>query len=220
MTNKLYSIPSHSITFDSEIIPEELAIQEDPIARRKRETLRSYIKRMKREKLLPKDKIAALEAELPVSETQVQKPIWDWLDSRGYFPIKFENQATFDPAGFRRNFAGGTKRKGVSDLIFFIGGKVVFCEVKVPDRLEFIIRNWEKIMTFAPKPRIKGKKKVKNDKERYKEQIGFIEEVKARGQIAFFADGLPCLAKELLKNSHLLSLSDKEIGELQSLTAN
>ena len=185
--------------------------------RKPKERLKSYIRRIK--KLASKEYIRELEAQLPITEQEVQKPIWNWLEKMGYLPIKFENQATFDPAGFRRNFAGGTKRKGVSDLIFFIGGRVVFCEVKVPDRYEYIIRNWEKIMAHTPKPKVKGKKNSKDDKTRYKEQILFLEEVKARGQIGFFADGLGRLAKEILNHSHLLSLSDEEIRELQSLAA-
>jgi hypothetical protein len=177
--------------------------------RRKGQTLRSFIRECKKNKLIPKSYIKALEDELPIQETDVVKEMWDFLERMGMFPIKFENQATFDPTGFRRNFAGGTKRKGISDL-FFTAGRLVVCEVKTPDKYAFIIRNWDKIRFHTPKPlppKVKGvkRKKPNDDKQRYKEQMEFIERMKTLGHGGFFADSVQRICIELLKEPHYLT---------------
>lgn len=148
--------------------------------------------------------------ETNLKETHYQKEIWEFCERMGWYPCKIENQATFDPAGFRRNFAGGTKRKGLSDLFFFVGGRVIFCEVKVPEKLAFILRNYEKIKAHVPKPKIKGVKKKYDAKENYQHQIRFVERVNGLGQIGFFADGVRSVCLELLKHPHILTPGEFE----------
>lgn len=152
-------------------------------------------------------------------ETDIQQEIWEFLERLGMFPIKFENQATFDPMGFRRKFIGGTKRRGVSDL-FFTAGRLVVCEVKTPDRYGYIKRNWDKIREHIPKPvpkRVKGikTKKVSDDKQRYKEQMEFIDKMKSLGHSGFFADSVKTLCIELLKEPHYLT--PFQLGEVSRL---
>lgn len=157
-----------------------------------------------------------------IIETDVQMEIWNFLERLGMFPIKFENQGTFDPrTGMRRKIIGGTKRKGVSDLFFTAGGLVV-CEVKTPDRYGYIERNWDKIREHVPKPvpkKVKGvkTKKVSDDKQRYKEQMEFIEEMKRLGHRGFFADSVQRVCLELLKEPHLLT--PFQLGEVSRLAA-
>lgn len=132
-------------------------------------------------------------------EGVIQTEVWNFLESIGAYPCKIENQATMDPMGFRRNFSGGTKRKGLPDIFFFIGGKTVFCELKTPDNYGYIKRNWDKLLSFTPMPKVKGQKKKYDRREQYQHQIFFIEEVRNRGQIAFFADSVKVICEELLK---------------------
>lgn len=145
-------------------------------------------------------------------ESFYENQIWDFLEGMGWFPIKFENQATFDPTAFkRRAFNGKKKRRGVSDLIFFCGGKAVFCEVKAPERLAYILRNWDKILAHIPKPRVKGTKAKYDQKKNYQEQIRFIQSIQERGQIGFFADGVQSLCANLIKFPHLLTPQELEV---------
>lgn len=158
-------------------------------------------------------------------ETDVQSRIWEFLESLGMFPIKFENQGTFDPrTGMRRKIVGGTKRKGVSDLFFSVGGRLHVCEVKTPEKYGYIVRNWDKIRNHIPKPvpkRVKGQpkpKKVNDDKQRYKEQMEFIDKMVELGHVGFFADSVERLCIELMKNPHLLSpLQLREVSRLAVL---
>ena len=179
--------------------------------RMKGESGRAYVKRLKKNKEVPRPFISNIEADLPVLESEIQMQIFEWTDSLGMFPIKFESQGTFDPrTGMRRKIIGGTKRKGVSDLFITVGGKLRVCEVKTPDELGFIERNWDKIRAHVPKPippKVKGvkRKPVNDSKQRYKEQIEFIEKMKELGHGGFFADSIHRLAIELLKEPHLLS---------------
>ena len=157
--------------------------------------------------------------EPKIKESFYQKEIWDLAIRMGWYPCKIENQATFDPAGFRRNFAGGTKRNGMSDLFLFVGGRVIFCEVKVPEKYAYILRNWDKIKAYVPKPKVKGKKRVKPEKERYQEQMRFLENVIDKGQVGFFADGSKTFCQKLLENSHKLDLSIAEVEEISRLAS-
>lgn len=193
--------------------------EENPLVRRKRETAKAFIRRLKKDKLASKVFIQELERALPLVESDVQKELWDLLERLGMFPIKFENQATFDPTGFRRNFAGGSKRRGVSDL-FFTAGRLVVCEVKTPDKYAFIMRNWDKIREHIPKPlppKVKGvkRKKPNDDKQRYKEQMEFIDKMKSLGHSGFFADSVKTLCIELLKEPH--HLTPFQLGEVSRL---
>ncbi len=164
------------------------------------------------------DKAINKSLEPKIKESVYQKEIWDLGIRMGWYPCKIENQATFDPAGFRRNFAGGTKRNGMSDLFLFVGGRVIFCEVKVPEKYAFILRNWDKIKAYVPKPKVKGeKKKPKPEKQRYQEQMRFLERSTELGQIGFFADGARTFCQKLLENSHLLNLSPAEKEEISRL---
>lgn len=177
----------------------------------KRESERAYVKRLKKIPEVPRDFIKELEADLPELESEVQAKIWEWAESLDMFPIKFESQGTFDSrTGMRRKIIGGTKRKGVSDLFITVGGKLRVCEVKTPEEYGYIMRNWDKIRNHVPKPvppKIKGvkRKPVNDSKQRYKEQMEFIEKMKELGHGGFFADSIQRVATELMKEPHLLS---------------
>lgn len=192
--------------FDPSVKASQETINSIIPSRSKGETTKSYVRRLKKGKLAPKDYIKSLEESIPLNEQHYQTEIWKFLERLDMFPVKFENQGTFDPTTMQRRFIqGGTKRKGVSDLFFFCGGCVVFCEVKVPEKYTYILRNWDMLKAHVPKPRLKGVKKKYDAKENYQEQIRFIETVTLKGQIGFFADGVPTLCNELLKRPHLLT---------------
>lgn len=176
-----------------------------------KEQLKAFIRRCKKTKIASKEEIRELEGMIPTQESDVQREIWDFLERIGCFPIKYESQGTFDPrTGMRRKIEGGTKRKGVSDLFFSVLGGLVVCEVKTPEKYAYIIRNWETIRTHLPKPvpaKVRGvkTKKVDDPKQRFKEQMEFIEKMKSLGHSGFFADSVQRVCIELLKNPHLLS---------------
>jgi hypothetical protein len=176
-----------------------------------KEQQRAYIKRLKKIPTIPRSMIQSLEADLPILESEVQMNIWEWLERLGLFPIKFESQGTFDPrTGMRRKIIGGTKRKGVSDLFFTVGGRLRVCEVKTPDEYAYIMRNWDKIRVHVPTPpppKVKGEKQKKvNDKKlHYQEQMFFIDKMTEIGHGGFFADSVERVAIELMKEPHLLS---------------
>ena len=151
-------------------------------------------------------------------EGVIQDQVWKFLESINAYPCKIENQATMDPMGFRRNFSGGTKRKGLPDLFFFIGGHTVFCELKTPENYGYIQRNWDKLRSFVPAPKVKGQKKKYDRREQYQNQIIFIEEVRSRGQIAFFADSIQVICKELSDLFHkgVLNLSKSELEAIKT----
>lgn len=149
-------------------------------------------------------------------ESAIQTRTLGFLQSIDTLPCNFQNQGTVDPKGFRRKFNSSSKRLGISDLFFFIGGKVVFCEVKTPEKYRYIMKHWDTLLSYEPPPKIKGQKKKSDDKERYRNQIIFIEETNTRGQIGFFADSIAKLCEELLKavEQERLQLSASEIDTL------
>jgi hypothetical protein len=168
-----------------------------------------------------------LEIQEPpkIKESEIENEIFDFLERIGAFPLKFENQGTFDSrTGMRRKVVGGKKRLGVSDLFFSVGGRLHVCEVKTPEKYGYIFRNWNAIRAHVPKPvprRTPGgpKPKKKDDpKKRYQEQIEFIEKMKSLGHGGFFADSVQRVCLELLKEPHLLSsLQTQECSRLAAL---
>jgi len=123
-------------------------------------------------------------------EKAIEKQLCQYLELRGCFPCKVENTGVYDPS--KKTFRKVTspyKRKGISDLMFFWKGKVWYCEVKTPDELGYIERNWDKLNNGT----VKGKERITN-------QIRFLQSVRNHEQVGFFVDSLERL-KMLMEES-------------------
>ena len=120
-------------------------------------------------------------------EKAIEKMLLEYLDHRACFPCKIENTGIYDPR--KKTFRTVTspfKRKGISDIMFFYKGKVWYAEVKTPDELGYIMRNWQKL----------DRREVKS-KERITNQIRFLQNVRQQQQVGIFIDGLDRL-KDLM----------------------
>lgn len=142
-----------------------------------------------------------------LKESAIEKSIWLWLDSGGFFPVKYENKASFNGGG-GAFFNGVMKRYGISDIMFFACGKVVFCEIKKPEILKKIENNLEsvykfKVPDFPKNPEGKKARKMflrKHDSiKRYKDQWDFIQKVRSKNQVGFFATSIEDVKREMMK---------------------
>lgn len=118
-------------------------------------------------------------------EKAIEKDLLKYLDYKGCFPCKIENTGVYDPRKKTfRKVVSPYKRKGISDIMFFWKGKTWFAEVKTPDELGYIMRNFEKL----------DRREVKS-KERISNQVKFIQSVREQQQIGIFVDGIERLKK-------------------------
>ena len=113
-------------------------------------------------------------------EKAIEKEILLYLDHKGCFPCKIENAGTYDPTKkVFRAVVNPYRRKGISDIMFFWKDSVYFVEVKTPDELGYITRNWDKLNNGEVK-----------SKERLTNQIRFLQSVRAKNQTGFFVDSI------------------------------
>lgn len=121
-----------------------------------------------------------------ITEHQIEAEILWKLYKQGYEPTKLASAGFFDGKLMRAHTNPFTRR-GVSD-IFFLIEKCVFIEVKRPKELAFIKKHYERMKTY------KGPTKKYHH---IREQIEFVELVKKRGHIAFFASSWADVVREL-----------------------
>lgn len=81
-------------------------------------------------------------------------------------------------------------RNGISDIIGLAPGRGLFIEVKAEKAYRYLMKHYEELKNY------RGTCSKKNH---LKEQILFIEEAQASGNVAFFADSVSCVEKELLE---------------------
>jgi hypothetical protein len=131
-------------------------------------------------------------------EKKVENEILFYLDSRGLFPIKLENQGTFDPV--KKIYRGNRskyKRKGMSDIYFTYYGKPVFIEVKTPKNFKYIVKHYEELENgLIP------------SQSRITDQINFMKEIEKRGGFAYFCDSAERAEKILDNISYKLTNHD------------
>jgi hypothetical protein len=123
-----------------------------------------------------------------------------FLDMKGLFPMKLENQGTFDPIkkvyrGNRSRF----KRKGMSDILFFYMGKAVFIEVKTPKTFSYIQKHFEKLESGFVQ-----------SQSRITDQIRFQKEIEKRGNFAYFCDSIE-RAEKILDHISYKLIDEKEL---------
>lgn len=119
-------------------------------------------------------------------EKQIENLLLQYLDYSGYYPIKIDNTGIFDPKrGVFRSRANPYKRSP-PDIIFFYKGKTIFCEVKTPDKLGHIKRNWKKLVD-----------KVSPSNKHLHDQVDCCLKIRSHGQIFIFVDSLETLKDEL-----------------------
>ena len=113
-------------------------------------------------------------------EKAIEKVICQYLDLKGCFPCKVETTGIFDPS--KKTFRSVTNpyiRKGFSDIMFFWKNKVWYCEVKTPEQLGYIKRNWHKLEPG-----------LVSSRQRITNQIEFLKQVRRNNQVGVFVSSL------------------------------
>ncbi len=101
--------------------------------------------------------------------------------SSGYFDAK---------RGIFRKQVSRFARNGISDIVGLAPNRGLFIEVKSEKAYRYLMKHYEDLKVY------RGDSKEKNH---LKEQILFIEEAQASGNVAFFADSVSCVERELLE---------------------
>lgn len=125
-----------------------------------------------------------------MSESDIEDQILHYLNLKLRF-VAWKNSTSgfFDTRrGVFRKQVSKFARNGVSDVIVLLPEKTAFIEVKTPEKYRYIQKHWNELKSYF------GENK---DKNRLKEQIQFIEEVNASGNIGFFACSIECVENEL-----------------------
>lgn len=102
----------------------------------------------------------------------------EYLEHRGCFPCKVDNTGIYNPR--RKTFMTNSnpyKRKGTPDVFFFWKDRIYFMEVKTPDELGYIVRNYSKLENGMTQSKLN----ITN-------QISFLKTIQSKGQIGFFCD--------------------------------
>lgn len=108
-----------------------------------------------------------------------KKRISAWKNpSGGYFDAR---------RGIFRKQVSRFARNGVSDIIGLLPSRGLFIEVKSETAYRYLMKHYEELKVY------RGADPKKNH---LKEQILFIEEAQASGNVAFFADSVSCVEKE------------------------
>lgn len=128
----------------------------------------------------------ALSDLVKISEKDIENLILTWLDYSGLYPIKIDNTGIFDPKKRVFRQRANPYKRSPPDIIFFYQGQAVFCEVKTPDKLAYIQRNWKKLVG-----------KVSTSQAHLQKQVECSENINARGVKFIFVDSLETLKNEL-----------------------
>jgi len=123
-------------------------------------------------------------------EKAIEKQLCEYLSIRGCFPCKIDNTGIYNPT--RKSFMTVTnkfKRKGTSDVFFFWKHRVYFMEIKTPEKLGYIERNFKKLEQGLVKSQINITR-----------QIEFLKECKKGDQVGFFCADVNRL-KEIMEQN-------------------
>jgi len=133
-------------------------------------------------------------------EREIETSILEFLHAKRLFAWKNENQGTFDQGkgSFRKSHTP-FKFAGISDIFLILppSGQLCTIEVKTPEALKWWRGQKGRVMSTPMfSLRTEG---GKPDKKaiRFREQQTFIDNVKRRGGVAFFADSIECVEENL-----------------------
>lgn len=136
-----------------------------------------------------------MKTSMKLSEKQIETIILNHLSvMRGCAFLKLNNTGIYDEkAGKFRTLQNKFTPLGVPDIFGSYFNRACWIEVKTPEKYGYLMRNYDELKGYLPEF---GKKKNK-DKERYKNQIQFIEHRRKVGDIAFFADSIEMVKEKL-----------------------
>ena len=128
----------------------------------------------------------ALSDVVKISEKDIENLVLTWLDYKGFYPIKIDNVGIFDPKKKVFRQKKSPYKRSPPDIIFFYKGETIFCEIKTPEKLAYITRNWKNLVA-----------KVSPSQAHLHKQVDCCINVTQRGVRFIFVDSLDYLKHEL-----------------------
>jgi penicillin-binding protein-related factor A (putative recombinase) len=129
---------------------------------------------------------------MTATEKQIENSILNYLEFLPEcFTWKNQSAGTFDPKkGVFRLSKNKHHINGVSDILGIVRGRFLAIEVKDEKEYKYVIKHYDEIKSGRYTTNVKKKDHLKN-------QIDFIENIKAQGGIGFFASSIKQVQEEL-----------------------